>query len=113
MKRETPVACGLTVFTGEQREAYKKIWGELETRRTGIAELEHGYEHQFPGDAETLRLIHEWVSMERVCCPFLTFSVIARNIEEPILLQLTGNEDVKAFLKTDLQLNIDLITGQS
>jgi hypothetical protein len=110
MSKEIPVACCHTVFTKEERAAYKSIWGELESRRIGIAELEIGYEHQFPGDPDTLRLIYEWVSMERKCCPFLTFSVIASKIEEPILLRLTGNEEAKAFLRTDIQANIDMIT---
>jgi hypothetical protein len=112
MNKEIPVACCHTVFTKEQRVEYKSIWGELENRRLGIMELENGYQYQFPGDPETLRLINEWVSMERKCCPFLTFSVIARNQEEPVLLQLTGNEEAKAFLRTDIQSNIDMITKQ-
>ncbi|KKC49879.1 hypothetical protein VE23_12680 [Paenibacillus sp. D9] len=91
---------------------YKSIWGELETRRLGIMELENGYQYHFPGDAETLRLVNEWVSMERKCCPFLTFTVITRNEMEPILLQLTGDEQAKEFLRTDIQSNIDTITKQ-
>lgn len=112
MSKEITVACCHTVFTKEQRVEYKSIWSELETRRLGITELENGYQYQFPGDAETLWLINEWVSMERKCCPFLTFSVIARNEMEPILLQLTGDEQGKEFLRTDIQSNIDTITKQ-
>jgi hypothetical protein len=113
MSKEIPVACCHTVFTKEQRVEYKSIWGELETRKLSITELENGYQYHFPGDSETLRLINEWVSMERKCCPFLTFSVIAINEEEPVLLQLTGNEEAKAFLRTDIQSNIDKITSQA
>jgi hypothetical protein len=110
MSKEIPVACCHTVFTKEQRVEYKNIWGELETRRLGIMELENGYQYQFPGDSETFRLINEWVSLERKCCPFLTFTVIASDEEEPVLLQLTGNEEAKTFLRTDIQSNIDVIT---
>lgn len=113
MNKEIQVACCHGVFTKEQRMEYKSVWGELEKRRLGITELENGYQYGFPGDAETLRLINEWVSMERKCCPFLTFSVIASNVDEPVLLQLTGNEEAKAFLRTDIEANINIITGQS
>lgn len=109
MSKEVQVACCHTVFTKEQREEYKSIWGELESRRQGITELENGYRYQFPGDSETLRLINEWVSMERKCCPFLTFTVIASHEEEPVLLQLTGNDEAKAFLRTDIQSKINMI----
>lgn len=113
MNKEKPVACCHTVFTTEQRVEYKNIWGELETRRLGITELENGYQYGFLGDAETLRLINEWVSMERKCCQFLTFKVVASNTDEPVLLQLTGNEEAKAFLRTDIESNINFIIGKS
>ncbi|WP_240644352.1 hypothetical protein [Paenibacillus paeoniae] len=113
MEQDIPVACCHSVFTREQRVDYKSIWGGLETRRISISELEKGYQHQFPGDAETLRLINEWVSMERKCCAFLTFTVIARHTEEPIFLQLTENEEAKAFLQADIQSNINIIISES
>nr|AYQ72415.1 hypothetical protein EAV92_07430 [Cohnella candidum] len=105
--------CCHGVFTKEQRVVYKNIWEELKTRRLDITELETGYQYHFPGDSETLRLVNEWVSMERKCCPFLTFTVIANNEDEPVLLQLTGNEEAKAFLRTDIESNIGMIINQS
>jgi len=113
MKKEIPIACCHSVFTKEERTAYKSVWGELELRRLGVTELENGFQHEFPGDADTLRLIYEWVGMERKCCPFLTFTVIASHTDEPILLRLTGNQEAKAFLRTDIQGNIDRITRQA
>jgi hypothetical protein len=113
MNNEIPVACCHSVFTKEQRVNYKSIWRELETKRLGITELENGYQYGFPGDAETLLLINEWVSMERKYCPFLMFTVIESNVDEPVLLQLTGNEEAKAFLRTDIESNINIIIGQS
>jgi|GEM_PF-4999169 len=47
--------------------------------------------------------------MEQKCCSLLTFTVISSNEEIPILLELTGNEEVKAFLRNDIQKKIDLI----
>lgn len=111
MSKEIPVACCHTVFTKEQRVEYKSIWEELEIKRIGIMEIEKGYQYQFPGDPKTLRLVNEWVSMERKCCPFLTFTVIARNEDEPVFLQLTGNEAAKAFLRSDINDKINMITA--
>lgn len=109
MSKEIPVACCHTVFTKEQRVEYRSIWEELEKRRISIAELEKGYQYQFQGDSETLRLVNEWVRMERKCCPFLTFTVIASSEEKPVLLVLTGNEEAKAFLSNDFQEKINMI----
>lgn len=110
MIKVVPVSCCHTAFTKEQRVAYKNIWEELETRRQRINELENGYQYQFSGDEDTLRLIYEWISMERKCCPFLTFSVIASNENEPVHLLLTGSQEAKAFLRSDIQDKIHVIT---
>jgi hypothetical protein len=111
MRNEIPVACCHTVFTKEQRVEYKSIWGELTERRIGGAiEIEKGYEYHFQGDSETLKLVNEWVRMERKCCPFLTFTVRTSNDNEPILLQMTGNEEAKAFLRTEIKESIKKIT---
>lgn len=74
MNKEIPVACCHTVFTKEEQIDYKDIWGELEKRRIGITEIENGFEYQFPGNSDTERLLFEWISLERKCCPFLTFT---------------------------------------
>ncbi|WP_027084462.1 hypothetical protein [Cohnella panacarvi] len=113
MVKDIPVACCHTAFTKDERETYASIWERLSSRRFAITELENGYRFQYPGDAETLRLVYEWVSMERRCCPFLTFGVTARHEEEPITLSLTGDEEAQAFLRTEMQARIDAITGLS
>jgi hypothetical protein len=110
MNKEIPVACCHTVFTKEQRVEYKGTWDELEKRRIGILEIEKGFEYQFSGDSDTLRLIYEWIILERKCCPFLTFTVSAGQEKEPILLRLTGNEEAKAFLRSELNEKIQMIT---
>ncbi|MCD9025078.1 hypothetical protein [Cohnella silvisoli] len=107
---EIPIACCHTVFTKDERSVYKDIWSELEKRRLAVTEVQAGFEYQFPGDLETLRLVNEWVSMERKCCPFLTFTVIASSEDEPVFLQLTGNEEAKAFLRSEINDKIALIT---
>ncbi|KRE38179.1 hypothetical protein ASG81_19950 [Paenibacillus sp. Soil522] len=104
-----PVACCHTVFTKEERIDYKEICGELEKRRIGITEIENGFEYQFPGDSDTARLLFEWVSLERKCCPFLTFTVSASHENKPFFLQLTGNEEAKAFLLNELKEKIQAI----
>lgn len=111
MKKELPVACCHTVFTKEERLNYKDAWSELEKRRLAITEIDAGFQYQYPGDSETLRLLYNWISMERKCCPFLTFTVSAGHENEPILLQLTGNEEAKTFLSNELNDKIKLMTS--
>ncbi|NOU70347.1 hypothetical protein GC098_02665 [Paenibacillus sp. LMG 31458] len=105
-----PIACCHTVFTKEERLDYKEIWSELDKRRLAVTEIEAGFQYQFPGDSDTLRYLSVWISLERKCCPFLTFTVIASSEDEPIFLQLTGKEDAKAFLRSEINDKIILIT---
>jgi hypothetical protein len=112
MKKVIPVACCHTVFTNEQRSDYKNAWNELEKRRLGITDIEMGFEHQFSGDKDTLRLLNEWISLERKCCPFLIFTVRVSNENEPIFLQITGTDEAKSFLCNELNEKIQIITTQ-
>ncbi|MED3497185.1 hypothetical protein [Brevibacillus agri] len=110
MSPKMPIACCHTVFTEAERVEYKSIWEELDSRRISIAELEKGVQYQFPEDQDTLRLVQEWVRLERKCCPFLTFTVIASSEENPILLELTGNDEAKAFLRNEMEAEMKRIT---
>ncbi|OME78733.1 hypothetical protein BK120_23675 [Paenibacillus sp. FSL A5-0031] len=88
---------------------YKDAWRELKKRRLGVAEIESGFEYQFPGDSDTLRLLYDWISLEQKCCPL--FTIRASHENEPILLQLTGNSEAKAFLREELNDKIQMITA--
>lgn len=106
-----PVACCPVVFDKEQLQEYKKIWGLLEKRRFQTLEIEGGLEFQFFSDNDTLQLIFQWISFERQCCAFLTFTVAVANKEEPIILRLTGTEDAKSYLKNEFQDQIRVIAS--
>jgi hypothetical protein len=42
------------------------------------------------------------VAAERVCCPFLTFEVVAQPNHGPLLVRITGPEGSKEFLRAIL-----------
>jgi len=106
MPPQPPVACNHTVFTKEQRDAYRDIWRKLETCLLAAGPIEAGCRYDFPGDADTLRLVHEWVSLERRCCPFITFTVVAGHEQQPVQLLLTGDETAWNFLQHELTAQI-------
>ena len=113
MANHAPIACAHTVFTVEERETYGKVWEELVGRQIGTDEREDGFEYRYPGDGETLRLVFEWVGMERRCCPFLTFEVKAGGEDEPIRLRIAGTGEAKAFLRAEFGDRIRDIAGTS
>jgi hypothetical protein len=67
-----------------------------------IRELADGLAFRFP--AEEYDSVSEFVGRERLCCPFLTFTLEVSPERGPLGLRLTGAEGVKAFIRAELQL---------
>jgi hypothetical protein len=42
-----------------------------------------------------------FITLERICCPFLNFRISVSADSDEIELALIGNEDVKAFLRSE------------
>jgi hypothetical protein len=50
----------------------------------------------------------EFISLERLCCPFLGFALEVEPESGPVWLRLTGREGVKAFVREEVS---DLLGG--
>jgi hypothetical protein len=93
--------CDMLALSPEERRSHQALIGRLfgplllETR-----ELENGYAYRFHG--EQYQLVTEFITHERRCCPFLTFTVTVAAERGPLWLQLTASGDVKPFLKEEL-----------
>jgi hypothetical protein len=89
------------VFTSAQRESHIQTTTELIRSVQGVQEVEDGYQFMFLNESELIRKIAEFISNERLCCPFLSFSLnIASNLE-PISLSLTGPIGTQEFLRAE------------
>lgn len=60
-----------------------------------------GYIFNLDGNAITLPEVAEWISMERLCCPFLTFQLSTSGNHADWLLKLSGPAGVKALLEAE------------
>ena len=75
----------------------------METR-TNLAVHGEGYALTFPIHNETLALLMRVVANERLCCPFLHFTIEIASASEDMILTLTGPEGTKALLEHELGL---------
>ena len=67
-----------------------------------ITELPDGLAFRFPpGEYDA---VTEFVGRERLCCPFLTFTLEVAPDQGPLTLTLTGAEGVKDFIRAELGL---------
>jgi hypothetical protein len=101
-KHESPFACDRLALTPEIRKRHFDVVGpKLRTLRTGVRELPDGYEFAFPSDQATFDLLAEWVSQERLCCPFFDIGIRLESEGGPLWLRLTGRPGTKDFIKVD------------
>jgi hypothetical protein len=94
-----PIACDMNALDDSQRARYQNLRKNLLTTVCEIKEESDGYSFCWNHDASILMQIAEWVSLERLCCPFLQFSIKVTPAEGPIWLRLGEGADIKDFLQ--------------
>ena len=98
------LACELGVFDGQERKRYYSLKEELSSKIADIHELEDGYAAGFQGTSQVLLKLAEYISLERMCCPFLSFKLEVGKSDAPITMSVTGPDGAKEFLRHELGL---------
>ena len=101
MNTDTPLVCDMGVFTPVQRESHIQTTTELIQAVQSVLEVENGYEFMFPNETGFISKISEFISNERLCCPFLKFTLNIISTGEPISLSLTGPAGTQEFLRAE------------
>ena len=101
MNTDTPLVCNMDVFTPSQRESHIRTTIELIRAVQSVNGVENGYELQFPNETEFITQIAEFISNERLCCPFLNFNLNIVSNNEPVSLSLTGPIGTQEFLRAE------------
>jgi hypothetical protein len=102
---ESPFACNRAALTAQARKRhFDELSPALRARKKSIRELRDGFEFEFPNDTATFEVVSEWVTGERLCCPFLDIDVHVEREGGSLWLRLTGREGVKQFIRSDFAL---------
>jgi hypothetical protein len=104
IENESPIACVMTALNAAQRERQQILLKQLHDGTEEIRELQDGFAFRFPAQAASVIAAAEWITIERLCCPFLTFSLEVEREGGPAWLRLTGRDGVKEFLRMELGL---------
>lgn len=102
--QESPIACDMSAIAPGLRAQHMATGGHLFRAVLEIRELPDGYGFRLPADTDTLLKAAEFVSLERLCCPFLGFALVVEPEGGPVWLRLTGREGVKAFIREEVGL---------
>ncbi len=94
-------ACNLKAIRAAERPRYNDLMSRLRTAIRGRRELRDGFEFRLNGSTISLSDLAEWMTMERLCCPFLTFQLSVSGNQADWWLKLTGAEGVKPLLQAE------------
>ena len=96
---DLPIACDPNALTAEQSERWMIVGKQMYQAIQEVRELPNGYAFRLPSDATMLMIVAEDLSMERLCCPFLLFTLEITPAGGPLWLSFTGPEGTKEFLR--------------
>jgi len=99
-KDEAPLVCNLKAISAEDRPIYKGLKQRLQAAVIRQSEVPDGYTYLLDSKKASLPEVAQWITMERLCCPFLTFRLdVERNGDTSLTLR--GPEGVKAILREE------------
>lgn len=100
-ENEAPFACSLIALSAAQRAHHRDLSKELRAAVKDTREVTDGYAFRFAGEGRTIAMLAEWISLERLCCPFFAFQLEIGSDSKPIWLRITGREGVKPFMRSE------------
>ena len=98
--QEVPVACNPTAIATTDRPRYHELMKQLRSAVRDRHEVPDGYAYQLDSKAIALTEVAEWITLERLCCPFLTFELQVAGEGHPHWT-LRGPDGVKAVLQEE------------
>ena len=97
-----PIACDLSQLSIEDRQ---HLLIEVQTtfsQASALHALADGFAIEFPSEHGTVARLGEIIEFDRRCCPFIRHALIDEPWGGAIRLELTGPDEVKAFIKAEL-----------
>lgn len=101
-EKESPFACDMTAIAPEQRGAHIATIEKLFRLAQNMRELRDGYAFELPNESDVLLTAAQFVTLERLCCPFFGFGIEVEREGGSMWLSLTGREGVKPFIIAEI-----------
>ncbi len=94
------------VFSAEESENERsRILSVLLDSIKQVKETEIGFSLRLGTNVEDMILASEWIQVERLCNPFLRFTLVVESNGGPVSLEIGGPSGTKDFLSTELALS--------
>lgn len=105
MAREpSPLVCDTAALQGLEAERHREVTRAFREAVTGFDEVDEGYRLRFPAERERIELVAEFISRERLCCPFLSFRLQVPAEADSMECEITGPPGARELLREVLEL---------
>jgi hypothetical protein len=105
-QNETIIACTPDSVPPEKRARWLEVGTQVYAAVEEVRELPDGYACRLPNDAEMLVKVAEYVSLERLCCAFVQWSLVIEPNGGPLWLHITGGKELaRSTFETTNMLN--------
>lgn len=108
---EVIIACDPNAIPPEKRERWLEVATQMYGAVQEVQELADGYAFRLPSDSEMLLIVAEDLNYDRLCCPFIRYTLDIEPNEGPFWLRFTGGEGIKEFLRMSFESS-NLLTEQ-
>ena len=99
---DSPFACDRSALSTDARKHhFDELMPAMRKIVKGVKEVPAGFAFELPADSAAIQLAAEWVSNERLCCPFLDIAIRIERERGKVWLELTGREGTKEFIRAD------------
>ena len=105
--KESPFACDMTAIAPEQRAGHITTIEKLFRSVKSCRELPDGYAFELPNNSDILLTAAEFITNERLCCPFLGFAIESEREGGPVWLRLSGRSGVKPFIMAEIGAHLN------
>ena len=101
---DTPFICNINALSESQRTRYREIVGKLNNSRQSVKELSDGYGFRYKAESELIIEIAEFITYERLCCPFFDFELAVDQQTNWLWLRLRGQNGIKDFIRQEFDV---------
>jgi hypothetical protein len=92
----------MTAIPAQDRKLHTDVLHKLFRSVTDITELPDGYAFHLPDSDQMLLTAVEFISKEKLCCPFFRFELRIEPGGSAHVLHLTGPDGVKPFIQAEI-----------
>jgi hypothetical protein len=93
------LACNIKAISVAESPRYNALISRLRSAMRDRRELPDGYRYTLDSETISLPEIAEWITMERLCCPFLSFQLEV--VGGDTRLGMRGPDGAKAILEVE------------